>query len=68
MTSDSEFDSIRPYCGSEVQTAAMRLSQSPEFLGLFSQLLKIDKDLVVKSLQQIFTRDLFQENFFGPAF
>ena len=67
MTSDSEFDSIRPYCGSEVQTAAMRLSQSPEFLGLFSQLLKIDKDLVVKSLQQIFTRDLFQENFFGPA-
>lgn len=67
MTSDSEFDSIRPYCGSEVETAAIRLSQSPEFLELFSQLLKIDKNLVVKNLQQISTRDQFQVNFFGPA-
>ena len=67
MTSDSEFDSIRPYCGNEVKTAAMRLSQSPEFLELFSKLLKIDKDFVVKGLQQISTRDQFQVNFFGPA-
>ena len=45
----------------------MRLSQSPEFLELFSKLLKIDKDFVVKGLQQISTRDQFQVNFFGPA-
>lgn len=35
MTSDPQFDSIRPYIGSEIPEAVERLSQAEEFLQLF---------------------------------
>ena len=67
MTSDSEFDSIRPYCGNEIEAASNRLCQSQEFLTLFSRLTKIDKDTIIYTLKDIRTRSEFQEHFFGPA-
>jgi len=67
MTSDSEFDSIRPYCGQEIEAARDRLCQSQEFLTLFSQLTKMNKDLIIHSLKGIRTRSEFQQHFFGPA-
>lgn len=67
MTSDSEFDSIRPYCGEEIEAARNRLCQSEEFLNLFSYLTKMDKSAIVSVLQGIQTRTEFQQKFFGPA-
>lgn len=67
MTSDSEFDSIRPYCGEEIEAARDRLCQSPEFLALFSHLTKMDKDTIINALKGIRTRSEFQQRFFGPA-
>lgn len=67
MTSDFEFDSIRPYCGSEVEAARDRLCQSQEFLNLFSHLIRMDKESVIRALKGIRTRNEFQEHFFGPA-
>lgn len=67
MTSDSEFDSIRPYCGSEIEAARDRLCQSPDFLTLFSHLTQIDQESIIKALKGIRTRTEFQEYFFGPA-
>lgn len=67
MTSDSEFDSIRPYCGSEIEAARDRLCRSQEFLTLFSHLTKMDKNTIISALQGIKTRDEFQKRFFGPA-
>ncbi len=67
MTSDSEFDSIRPYCGSEVEAARDRLCQSQEFLTLFSHLTRMDKDSIIHALKGIRTRNEFQQYFFGPA-
>ena len=66
MTSDSEFDRIRPYCGNEVEVAAKRLSQSSEFLELFSELLQTDSNKIATVLQGIHSRDQFQCQFFGP--
>lgn len=67
MTTDPEFDSIRPYYGSEVEAAVNRLSNSPEFLALFTQLTKTDKDSLLNVLKSIHTTDEFQSKFFGPA-
>lgn len=67
MTSDSEFDSIRPYCGSEIEAARDRLCQSQDFLALFTRLTKLDKDSIIHALKGIRTRTEFQERFFGPA-
>jgi len=67
MTSDPEFDTIRPYRSSEIAAARDRLCRSAEFLGLFSGLTKIDQTTIVKTLQQVHTRSEFQEKFFGPA-
>lgn len=35
MTSDSQFNAIRPYIGEEIPAAVERLSQAEEFLALF---------------------------------
>lgn len=67
MTSDSEFDSIRPYCGSEIEAARDRLCESPDFLALFTHLTKLDKDTIIGALKGIRTRSEFQQRFFGPA-
>ncbi len=67
MTSDSEFDSIRPYRESEVVAATERLSHSPGFLSTFAELTKMDKDTITAALSGIRTRDEFQSRFFGPA-
>ncbi|NCE72231.1 1-acyl-sn-glycerol-3-phosphate acyltransferase [Odoribacter sp. Z80] len=67
MTSDSEFDHIRPYCGKEMEAARDRLCQSAEFLTLFSQLTRLEKGTIIDSLKSIRTRNEFQQQFFGPA-
>lgn len=67
MTPDSEFDSIKPYSGQEIEPAIGRLCNSNEFLTLFSQLARMDKDFIIKSLRGVTTRDEFQNLFFGPA-
>lgn len=67
MISDPEFDSIRPYRGSEVEAARDRLCQSQEFLTLFSRLTQTDQDSIIHALQGIRTRNEFQQYFFGPA-
>lgn len=67
MISDSKFDSIRPYVGSEVVAAAQRLSNAEAFLSVFSQLTQIDKNVIAATLKDIHTRDEFQCKFFGPA-
>lgn len=67
MTSDSEFDSIRPYCGSEIEAARDRLCQSQDFLALFSRLTRLDKETIIAVLKGIRTRSEFQQRFFGPA-
>ena len=53
MTADSEFDSIRPYYGDEVEAAVKRLCQSSEFMTLFSRLTGMEKDLIIKALEGI---------------
>ncbi|MDE6452481.1 MAG: glycerol acyltransferase, partial [Odoribacter sp.] len=67
MTSDSEFDSIKPYCGAEIEAASNRLCQSQEFLTLFSHVTKIDKNTIINILKDVRDRNGFQELFFGPA-
>lgn len=67
MTADSEFDSIRPYYGDEVEAAVKRLCQSSEFMTLFSRLTGMEKDLIIKALEGIKTREEFQKRFFVPA-
>lgn len=67
MISDSEFDTIRPYTGSEITAATTRLSNSEDFLGIFTGLTKIKKEAIIAALQNIHTRDEFQSRFFGPA-
>lgn len=67
MTADSEFDSIRPYYGDEIEAAVKRLCQSSEFMTLFSRLTKMDKEVILKALEGIKTRDEFQKRFFVPA-
>ena len=67
MTADSEFDSIRPYYGDEIEAAVKRLCQSSEFIDLFSRLTRIDKDMILKTLEGIKTREEFQQRFFIPA-
>lgn len=67
MTSDSQFDSIRPYLGPEIPAAVERLCQAEEFLILFSQLVQADPHLITEQLKGITTRDEFQTRFFGPV-
>lgn len=67
MTTDSEFDCIRPYEGDEIAVAIERLANSAEFLTLFSHLTKMDTEAILKALSGIKTRDGFQQNFFAPA-
>lgn len=67
MTADSEFDNIRPYYGDEIEAAVKRLCQSSEFLDLFSRLTRIDKGMILKTLEGIKTREEFQQRFFIPA-
>ena len=66
MTSNPEFDSIRPYYDSEVPAAVERLCQSEAFLDLFKQLFKLDKAPIIAMLKRIQTKDQFQEYLFGP--
>lgn len=67
MTSDAEFNSIRPYVNGEIEAAIERLSQSAEFLSVFSQLTQMSEGELVKELKKIHNRDEFQTYFFGPA-
>lgn len=67
MTSDSEFNSIRPYISGEIEKATQRLSVSDGFLSVFSQLMRMEKGSIVNALTQIHDRDDFQTYFFGPA-
>lgn len=67
MITDSEFDTIRPYTGNEITTATERLSNSKEFLGVFSGLTKIKSETIIAALRSIHTPDEFQSKFFGPA-
>lgn len=67
MTSDAEFDSIRPYLNNEINHATERLSKSTEFLSVFTHLTKVDPNFIIQSLSEIHTRDEFQKKFFGPA-
>ena len=46
MTSDSQFNAIRPYIGEEIPAAVERLSQAEEFLALFSQMTRVDKSKI----------------------
>ena len=66
MTSNPEFDSIRPYYDSEVPAAVERLCQSEAVLDLFKQLFKLDKAPIIAMLKRIQTKDQFQEYLFGP--
>ena len=66
MISDTEFDSIRPFQGAEIESARERLCQSTEFLSLFSQLAKIEPETILQALKQVQDRDSFQKSFFGP--
>ena len=67
MTSDSEFNTIRPYCDSEIEAAIERLCKSEEFLTLFTHLTKMDRATIQGALQGIRSRAEFQAKFFGPA-
>ncbi len=67
MTSDSEFNSIRPYVNGEIEKATQRLSASEDFLSVFTQLTRMEKDCIVNALAQVHNRDDFQNYFFGPA-
>lgn len=67
MTSDSEFNTIRPYCDSEIEAAIERLCKSEEFLTLFTHLTKMDRATIQGALQGIRSRAEFQAQFFGPA-
>lgn len=67
MTSDSEFNSIRPYVKGEIEAATCRLSESAEFLSVFTELTKMDKTVIANALRQVHSRDEFQTCFFGPA-
>ena len=51
MTSDSEFNTIRPYCDSEIEAAIERLCKSEEFLTLFTHLTKMDRATIQGALQ-----------------
>lgn len=66
MISDTEFDSIRPYQGVEIEAAKERLCQSQEFMTLFSQITKIEPEIFIHGLKQVRDRDTFQQFFFGP--
>ena len=67
MISDTEFDSIRPFQGAEIESARERLCQSQEFLSLFSQITKIESETILRALKQVRDRDSFQKSFFGPV-
>lgn len=67
MTSDSQFNTIRPYIGEEIPAAVERLRNAEEFLALFSHLTKVDKDKIREQLTNIGTRTEFQQRFFGPT-
>ena len=67
MTSDSEFNTIRHYCDSEIEAAIERLCKSEEFLTLFTHLTKMDRATIQGALQGIRSRAEFQAKFFGPA-
>ncbi|MCM1031328.1 MAG: 1-acyl-sn-glycerol-3-phosphate acyltransferase [Oscillibacter sp.] len=67
MTSDSEFNSIRPYVNGEIEKATQRLSTSEDFLSVFTQLTQMEKDSIANALTQVHDRDDFQNHFFGPA-
>ena len=67
MTSDSQFNAIRPYIGEEIPAAVERLSQAEEFLTLFSQMTRVDKSKIQEQLKGITSREQFQAQFFGPT-
>ena len=67
MTSDSQFNAIRPYIGEEIPAAVERLSQAEEFLTLFSQMTRVDKSKIQEQLKGITSREQFQSQFFGPT-
>ena len=49
MTSDSQFNAIRPYIGEEIPAAVERLSQAEEFLTLFSQMTRHHEQRAISS-------------------
>ena len=67
MITDLEFDTIRPYTGNEITAATERLSNSEEFLAVFSGLTKIKPETIIAFLWSIHTPEEFQSKFFGPA-
>lgn len=66
MTSDTEFNSIRPYHGEEIPEAVKRLTSSEGFLETFEKMSSLTKEQLIAKLNGIKTRDDFQTNFFGP--
>ena len=52
MITDLEFDTIRPYTGNEITAATERLSNSEEFLAVFSGLTKIKPETIIAFLRR----------------
>lgn len=68
MITDLEFDTIRPYTGNEITAATERLSNSEEFLAVFSGLTKIKPETIIAFLRSIHTPEEFQSKFFGTGY
>ena len=66
MTHNSEYDSIRPYEGKEIQEAVERVRTSEGFLQVFSQLSNVDPKVLGSLLTGIETRYDWHQKVWGP--
>ncbi len=66
MTHNSEYDSIRPYEGKEIQEAVERVRTSEGFLQVFSQLSNVEPAVLNSLLTGIETRYDFHKKVWGP--
>ncbi|MDR2414957.1 MAG: 1-acyl-sn-glycerol-3-phosphate acyltransferase [Odoribacteraceae bacterium] len=64
---DPLFNHIRPFDGEEIPVAAKRLSESREFLSLFSRMLGWNEEVITGMLQEVTTPEEFQSRFFMPV-
>ncbi|MDR2130099.1 MAG: 1-acyl-sn-glycerol-3-phosphate acyltransferase [Odoribacteraceae bacterium] len=67
MTSNPEYNHIRPFAGDEIPAATGRLGSSREFLSLFAQMLDWEEGHIVEMLREISTPEEFQTRFFLPV-
>lgn len=63
MTSDSEFNSIRPYVNGEIEKATQRLSASEDFLSVFTQLTRMEKIVLSMRWHRYITGMIFKITF-----